>query len=62
MKTLVRIDYKDTEGRHWSRVLKIMKRMSKSIIVQDPDDGRVFSIDRHAVEEIKEVTKEEREN
>ena len=53
-----RIIYTNREGLRNSQVLKILRKKSKVITVQDPNDGHIFDIPRQAVESIEDPKKE----
>jgi hypothetical protein len=55
-----RIKYISKEGEHHDQVLKIVKRLSKVIVVRHPDsdETETFTIPRGSVESIQEAKKE----
>ena len=58
---LQRITYINNDGYPCSRVLRIIKKKSKTIRVQVPDDGHEFEINRLAVESISDIKKEDKD-
>ena len=55
---MVRIKYITKDGERYDLVLKIVKKLSKVIIVRNPDDGHEFMIQRNAVESISDIQNE----
>ena len=58
---LHRVNYINKAGFPCSKVVRILKKQSKVIRVQDPEDGNEFPIDRHSVESISDPEKEKGE-
>ena len=58
---LQRVNYINKAGFPCSRVVRILKKQSKVIRVQDPEDGNEFPIDRNAVESISDIKKEDKD-
>ena len=55
------MNYINKAGFPCSKVVRILKKQSKVIRVQDPEDGNEFPIDRHSVESISDPEKEKGE-
>ena len=55
------MNYINKAGFPCSRVVRILKKQSKVIRVQDPEDGNEFPIDRNAVESIYDIKKEDKD-
>lgn len=55
---LQRVRFIDKFGNPCSLVMRIVKRKSKTIILQNPEDDHIIEIPRSSVESIEEVKNE----
>ena len=58
-KQLQRVVYINKMGDECSMVLKIVKKQSKVILCESPEDGKIHHIPRNAVVEITDAIPEE---